>query len=141
MKTSLFHWTRILTAQMLLGVIVTGCGATIDHQVIPGAVAADAPGMTSRSSEGARLFEQWHCSDCHQSDGKGPAPSLVGIAGSSISLANGETVIVDADYVRTSILEPTTQLHAGYPPIMPTLAEQIGEEGVAALVDYILSLQ
>lgn len=137
MKTSLFHWTRTLMAQMLLGLILTGCGTATDHQ----AVAADAPGMTSRSSEGARLFEQWHCSDCHQSDGKGPAPSLVGIAGSSISLANGETVIVDADYVRTSILEPTTQLHAGYPPIMPTLAEQIGEEGVAALVEYILSLQ
>lgn len=136
MKTSLFDWTRTLAALMLLAMILAACGSATDHQ----AVAAPAPGPTSSINAGARLFEQWHCGECHHHDGKGPAPSLVGIAGSSITLANGETVIVNADYVRTSILEPKAQLHAGYQPIMPALAGQIGDEGVTALVDYILSL-
>lgn len=137
MKTALFYRTRKLTALTLLAALLAACGTTHDHRV----VAADAPGVTSSISAGARLFEQWHCGECHHSDGQGLAPSLVGIAGSSIPLANGETVVVDADYVRTSILEPTAQLHAGYQPIMPALAAQIGEEGTMALVDYILSLQ
>ncbi len=137
MKTALFDWTRTLAALSLFAMILAGCGSATDRQ----AVAASDPGTTSSINDGARLFEQWHCGDCHHSNGKGPAPSLVGIAGSSITLANGETVMVDAVYVRTSILEPKAQLHAGYQPIMPALAEQIGDEGVTALVDYILSLR
>lgn len=127
----------MLTVLTLFAMLLAACGTTRDHR----AVAADAPAMTSSINDGARLFEQWHCGECHHSDGKGPAPSLVGIAGSSITLANGETVIVDADYVRAAILEPKAQLHAGYQPIMPALAAQIGDEGVAVLVEYILSLQ
>lgn len=128
MKISLFHLTRTLTTLMLLGVILTACSTPPDRQ-------------PTVANDGAQLFEQWHCGDCHRDDGKGPAPSLVGIAGRSVTLSNGDTVMVDADYVRNSILDPKAQLHAGYQPIMPALAGQIGDAGVTALVDYILSLQ
>lgn len=136
MKLYLFTYTKIVVTLLLLGISLTACANTPDHK------ANDTETQSNNTtSDGAYLFEQWHCGDCHRSDGKGPAPSLVGIAGKSITLSNGERVLVDEEYVRTSILEPNTQIHEGYQPIMPALAEQIGVDGVSTLVAYILSLE
>jgi cytochrome c oxidase subunit 2 len=48
---------------------------------------------------------------------------------------------MDEQYIRTSILDPRAQTHAGYPPIMPPYDGRISEEELAALVEYIRSLE
>lgn len=136
MKTTQFRITKIILTLGLLAMPLSACD---NSQGQPPAGAASH--NNSSSSDGAQLFDHWHCGDCHRHDGKGPAPSLVGIAATSIILSNGESVLVDEDYVRTSILEPNAQIHEGYQPIMPALAEQIGVDGVSILVEYILSLE
>ena len=55
-------------------------------------------------------------------------------------LSDGSVVIADDRYVRDSILNPKGQVSAGYAPVMPTFAGQIGEDDLAKLVAYIESI-
>ena len=75
---------------------------------------------------------------CH--DAVSLAPTLVGVFGSSVTLATGETVLADEGYMRESILDPRAKLVAGYAPIMPTFQGQLSEEELTQLVAYIKSL-
>jgi cytochrome c oxidase subunit 2 len=57
-----------------------------------------------------------------------------------VKLANGETLTVNNDYIRESILNPQAKIVAGFPPIMPTFQGQVSEEQLLALTEYIKSL-
>jgi mono/diheme cytochrome c family protein len=80
------------------------------------------------------------CQACHLDDGSGAGPSLVGIFGQSEELDSGESVTVDEEYIRTSILAPNDQIVAGYGPVMPPYEGRIGEDEILALIEYIKSL-
>jgi cytochrome c oxidase subunit 2 len=90
---------------------------------------------------GEKLFTEKACVTCHFSDGKGRAPSLNGVYGGKVQLADGSTVTADDSYIRESILNPTAKLVAGYQPLMPTFQGQLTEEQILALTTYIKSLQ
>jgi len=90
--------------------------------------------------QGVGLFTQLGCNACHGEADSPLAPTLRGILGGQVRLADGQTVTADEAYIRESILNPQAKLVAGYPPIMPTLAGQLGEEQVAQLLAYIKSL-
>lgn len=109
-------------------------------QPIPQHAAVQPEAGLPLASAGEVLFQNLGCSTCHLMDGRGTGPSLVGLFGSEVLLATGETVVADAQYIRRSIIDPNAQLVAGYPPIMPTYAGQISEEEVLRLVEYIRSL-
>lgn len=90
---------------------------------------------------GERLFAQRACSTCHLADGKGPAPSLNGVFGGQVRLADGSTVTADESYIRESILTPNAKIVAGYQPVMPAYQGQITEEQTLDLISYVRSLQ
>jgi cytochrome c oxidase subunit 2 len=94
----------------------------------------------SLSQQGEVLFRQYGCSGCHEPGSSVHAPSLVGLYGSLVHLQDGETVRADERYVRDSILLPRAQIAAGYPPVMPSFAGQIGEDDLMKLIAYIQSL-
>ena len=94
---------------------------------------------------GQALFTQYGCSGCHQAGrigggGTVRAPSLNGVYGSPVPLADGSTVFADDQYLRDSILMPAKQLVASYPPVMPSFAGQLGEEDLIKLIAFIKSL-
>jgi cytochrome c oxidase subunit 2 len=89
---------------------------------------------------GQQLFNQLACVTCHLNDGTGRGPSLAGVAGSKVELANGTGVVADDVYIRESILTPQAKLVSGYQPVMPTFQGLVNEEGVMALIEYIKSL-
>ena len=90
---------------------------------------------------GQQLFQQLACVTCHLDDGTGRGPSLAGVYGTKVELANGAAVVVDDDgYIRESILTPQMKLVAGYQPLMPTFQGLVNEEGVMGLIEYIKSL-
>jgi mono/diheme cytochrome c family protein len=101
---------------------------------------AEASAGRGDTTNGAALFESLNCSVCHRPDGSGQGPSLSGLYGQTVPLQNGETVTVGDQYIRTSILNPDSDIHAGYHPIMPSYEGQISEAELAALVEYIRSL-
>ncbi len=90
---------------------------------------------------GEKLFVERACSTCHFPDGTGRAPSLNGLYGSKVSLADGSVVVADDAYIRESILQPNAKIVARYQPLMPTYQGQLTEEQILALIAYIKSLQ
>lgn len=99
-----------------------------------------APQQASMPESGEQLFAQMGCVTCHRDESGGRGPSLNGLFGRAVQLANGDTVTADEAYLRESILNPTARMVAGYPPLMPTYQGQISEEGLAALIAYVKSL-
>jgi cytochrome c oxidase subunit 2 len=92
------------------------------------------------AQRGEKLFSQLACVTCHAPGAQARGPVLHGVWGHTVSLANGNTVTVDAAYVRESILNPTAKVVAGYQPIMPTFQGQVTEEQLLALTEYIKAL-
>jgi cytochrome c oxidase subunit 2 len=92
------------------------------------------------AARGEQLFQQLACVSCHLPDGSGRGPSLTGMFGSQVQLANGQTVVADDSYIRESILTPHAKLVNGYQAVMPTYQGQVNEEGVMSLIEYIKSL-
>nr|WP_246513562.1 cytochrome c oxidase subunit II [Azospirillum picis] len=94
----------------------------------------------SLAQEGEALFRQYGCSGCHGAASTVHAPRLEGLFGRPVPLEGGGTVIADDRYIRDSILLPRSEIAAGYPPVMPSFAGQIGEDELLKLVAYIKSL-
>jgi cytochrome c oxidase subunit 2 len=95
----------------------------------------------SLSASGERLFQQLGCATCHKADASGRGPSLVGLFGGPVKMADGRTLVVDENYLRTCITNPDATRVAGFPAIMPNFSTQVSEEGLLQLVEYIKSLQ
>jgi cytochrome c oxidase subunit 2 len=92
------------------------------------------------AARGEQLFQQLACVGCHLPDGTGRGPSLAGVYGTQVRLANGSTALVNDAYIRESILTPQAKLVAGYGPLMPTFQGQVSEESVMSIIEFIKSL-
>ncbi len=66
--------------------------------------------------------------------------TLAGLYGSRVTLQDGSTVTADEQYLRTAILDPSAQIVAGFPAIMPSFQGQISEEQLFELIQYIKSI-
>lgn len=99
-----------------------------------------APAGESPEQAGARLFTQFNCHTCHEQGPTQRGPSLHEILGKAVKMKTGQTVVVDEDYLRESILQPNAKVVAGYEEVMPTFQGQLSEEQVLQLVAYIKSL-
>jgi cytochrome c oxidase subunit II len=88
-------------------------------------------------ASGEKLFNDLGCATCHNT---GRAPSLKEQFGKTVALNNGQSITVDENYLRESILVPSAKIVAGYSPIMPTFQGQINEEQLLQLIAYIKSL-
>ncbi len=102
--------------------------------------SAQAVAPQTMAQAGAQTFQHLGCYVCHRPDGEGAGPSLVNVYGKPVQLINGEIVLADTNYIRDSVIDPNAQIVAGYDPIMPTYAEQISEDELLKLVEYIKSL-
>jgi cytochrome c oxidase subunit 2 len=127
------------------------CGT--NHAVMGGWVTAMSPsdyaawlsGSTGAEENpvvaGEKLFAEKACATCHLSNGTGRAPSLNGVYGGTVHLADGSNVTADDAYIRESILVPAAKIVAGYQPLMPSFQGQLTEEQIMSLTAYIKSLQ
>lgn len=91
---------------------------------------------------GRGLFATKGCTACHQVEASGPTlagPNFYGpFWGRSEPLTSGETVTIDEEYVRDSILHPRARVVAGYEPVMPSI--RMSEPELDALVAYLQTL-
>ena len=94
----------------------------------------------SLASQGEKLFQKYACNTCHTNDATARGPVLAGLAGKTISLGDGRSVIADDNYIRESILDPTAKVAAGFQPIMPTFKGQVSEEDLIRLLAYVKSM-
>jgi len=110
-----------------------------DYQSWLGGGGATAGGTLQQRGEA--LFTQLACVTCHLPDGTGRGPALAGVFGSQVTLDSGAVVTADESYLRESILNSQAKTVKGYERVMPTFQGLINEDGVAALIEYIKSLQ
>ena len=90
---------------------------------------------------GEMLYAQQGCSTCHTVDGSPlVGPSFKGIFGHEVALADGSTVTADENYIRESILEPSTKIVKGFTPAMPTYKGKLDDQELTGLVEYIKTL-
>jgi len=92
------------------------------------------------AAQGEKLFRQFGCSGCHTAGAAVRAPLLDGLYGKAVPLADGTMETADERYLRDSILQPRSQIAAGYEPLMPSFAGRISEGELIAIVAYIKSL-
>src|SRR6185437_195003 len=94
----------------------------------------------SMAARGAGVFRRSGCGGCHGADSTVHAPSLSGVYGRPVHLADGSTVMADERYLHDSIVLPNKQVVAGYPAVMPSFAGQLNEEDLLALIAYLKSI-
>ncbi len=118
----------------IAGGALIGCG---------GDDAAKAPAvedMSPLAQEGATLARDLGCIACHAVDhGRATGPSWVGLAGSEVRLEGGTTVIADREYLERAILDPRSEVVAGYASVMPTTYE-LAEDELDAIIAFIEAL-
>ena len=90
---------------------------------------------------GEVLFkEKKGCVACHRLDGQRlVGPPLNGLFGKQEKLTNGDLITVDDNYIRESILEPSAKIVEGDPPYPPMNIQDVTEQEVNALVEFIKS--
>jgi cytochrome c oxidase subunit II len=95
----------------------------------------------SAVQNGERLFTDLSCITCHKADSTGRGPSLHGVFGSTVPLADGRKVVADENYLRESIVNSQAKVVQGFQPVMPAFQGQISEENLMQLIAYIKSLK
>jgi cytochrome c oxidase subunit 2 len=102
-----------------------------------------ATSMIKNSSEklsvlaqsGQKVAQTNGCFACHNFTDSSIGPTWKGLFGKIQMLANGQTVLVDAAYIKESILNPAVKLVKGFAPIMPTI--RLTDLQIVALSAYI----
>jgi cytochrome c oxidase subunit 2 len=107
----------------------------MDYQTWLGGYTSEMPVQA-----GEKLFQEYDCANCHESGRRQRCPTLGGLYGTQVALADGGNVLFDESYIRESILDPRAKVAAGFPSVMPTFRGQLTEEQILALIAYIKSL-
>lgn len=81
-----------------------------------GGGGAQAPTGAALVAKGRQLFTSDGCAGCHSLNGSaGAGPTLQGVSGRTVALADGTTVKADAAYLSESITDPDAKIVKGYP--------------------------
>lgn len=91
------------------------------------------------ADRGERLYTQQGCFACHSLDGtETMGPSFQGLAGRIRNFTDGTSAEADANYLRTSIVDPAERIVEGFQPLMPgQYAVTLSAEEIDALVAFI----
>lgn len=97
------------------------------------------PPQRTLAQAGERLFKQLNCANCHTGEDNERAPTLYGIAGKTRQLRSG-TAVADDHYLRESLVNPYSQITAGYSNTMPAYKGQLTEAQILHLLTYLKTL-
>ncbi len=119
-------------------VLLAGCGG--------GESASEAPSapLSEEAQAGKRLVTS-RCSGCHTSNGKpSSGPTFKGLAGSTVNLADGSTVVADDAYLLRAIVDPEADVVRGYPKtVMSSAAPKgsISDADARRMVEYLKTIK
>jgi cytochrome c oxidase subunit II len=118
----------LLPALALAAVVAGACGG--ESELV----------LSAEAAQGKQVARDKNCTACHTATGtKSEGPTWKGLYGSTVTLADGTTVVADDAYLARSITQPRAQQVQGYRTAMPTTP--MSEPDVAAVVAYIKALK
>jgi cytochrome c oxidase subunit 2 len=98
-------------------------------------------GALSLAEKGKAIAEKSGCLGCHSTDGtRKVGPTLKGLFGRKIELADGTALSADEGYIRESLTDPGAKVVKGYPNVMPAFKGTLSDDDVAALIAYLKTL-
>lgn len=105
--------------------------------VTENSVASDDP-----VARGQQTAQNIGCMACHSVDGTTVVgPTWQGLFMSEVPLEDGSTVTADEAYLEESIREPQLKIHDGFQNVMPRLADNMTDEQIQDIIEFIKSLQ
>ena len=94
---------------------------------------------------GAKLYTKKACITCHTLDGSAlVGPSYLQTSqmwGQERVFDDGNSATIDDNYIRNSILEPQSQIVAGYQGVMPTYQGVLNDRELDALIAFLKTLK
>lgn len=91
---------------------------------------------------GQQLYSTQGCIGCHTLDGTASVgPTWQGLWMSEITLTDGRTVTADEGYIQRAIWDPQVEVHEGFQPIMTSYRGVLDENQVAAIIEFIKTLE
>jgi len=94
---------------------------------------------------GAKLYSKKACITCHTLDGSAlVGPSYLQTSqmwGQERVFDDGSSATIDDNYIRNSILEPQSQIVAGYQGVMPTYQGLLNDRELDALIAFLKTLK
>ncbi len=100
---------------------------------------------TDIEAHGLWLYERMGCKSCHsmEPNKKIVGPSFAGTFGTEQKAAGGAAILVDAGYIRESILEPQKKIRDGYQGAsqMPSFQGKLKDNEILALTAFIEALK
>jgi cytochrome c oxidase subunit II len=99
-------------------------------------------GTQGPADKGKALFESAGCLGCHSIDGSPKiGPTIKGLFGARVELADGKSVQADEEYLRESLVDPNAKVVKGFQPIMPSFKATLKDDEIAAVVAYMKTLK
>lgn len=93
------------------------------------------------AQRGQAIADAQGCTNCHSDNGRrSTGPTWQGLAGSEVELDDGTTVTADADYLKKAIVDPRSEVVAGFPNIMPENYDDLSPAELDDLVAYFEEL-
>jgi cytochrome c oxidase subunit 2 len=135
--TSPHRRSRLRRARALATLVLTASVTTL----AAGCAGDDSgPVLSAEQAQGRQVAKDRGCTSCHTSTGdKSEGPTWKGLAGSTVRLADGTSVVADDAYLTRSIKEPRAQVVQGYRTPMPV--QPVTDADIAAIVTYIKALK
>lgn len=91
------------------------------------------------------LLQTKGCVACHTTDGSPlVGPTFKGLFGKTETVLTGgkeREIVVDEEYLKRSVLEPTADVVKGFPPIMPPQKGIVSEHELEEIVEYLQTLR
>jgi cytochrome c oxidase subunit II len=101
-----------------------------------------APALGNMVDQGRRIAAEQGCVKCHSTDGtRHIGPTWLDLYHRRERLTDGKTVEADEAYLTESMMDPALKVVEGFQPVMPSFQGKLAGPEVAALVEYIKSLQ
>ena len=81
-----------------------------------------------------------NCVSCHSLDGSRlVGPSFQGLWQKKREFTDGNEAVADENYIRSSIMDPNTQVVKGYPAAMPV--QNYNDAEIQSLIEYIKTIK
>jgi cytochrome c oxidase subunit 2 len=101
-----------------------------------------SPPTGNMVEQGRRVAAEQGCVKCHSTDGsRHIGPTWLDLYKRHEKLNDGSFIDADEAYLTESMMEPALKVVDGFQPVMPSFQGKISGPEVAALVEYIKSLQ
>jgi cytochrome c oxidase subunit 2 len=100
---------------------------------------APPPAGGTAEARGHAVYRRFGCAECHEDPQGRRAPPLGGLYGSMVTLADGERVRADDQYLRDAILLSPRYRVSGYALTMPHYDGIIGTSDTLDLIAYLRS--